>query len=119
MLVVLAGFISGIISGMGIGGGMILIPALTFFEGTSQHVAQTVNLFYFIPTSIAALIVHIKHKNVEIKPALKIVAAGLLFAALGAWLASVTGDELLRKAFGGFIALFGIREIYSGFKLRS
>ena len=119
MIVILAGFLSGIISGMGIGGGMILIPALTFFEGTSQHVAQTVNLFYFVPTAIAALIVHIKHKNVEIKSAMKIVAAGLLFAALGAWLASVTGDELLRKAFGGFIILFGIREIYIGFKEKS
>ena len=60
MLLAAAGFLSGILSGMGVGGGMILIPVLTIFAGASQHTAQTVNLYYFIPSAAAALVVHIK-----------------------------------------------------------
>ena len=59
MLLAAAGFLSGILSGMGVGGGMILIPVLTIFAGASQHTAQTVNLYYFIPSAAAALVVHI------------------------------------------------------------
>ena len=116
MSVILFGFLSGILSGMGVGGGMILIPALTVFCGASQHVAQTVNLFYFIPTSLAALAVHLRDKNVVLKPAMKVAAAGLGFALTGAWLASAVSDDWLRRAFGAFIIIFGIREIYGGFR---
>ncbi len=116
MLVIIYGFLSGVLSGMGVGGGMILIPALTLLEGVGQHAAQTVNLFYFIPTALAALAVHIKNKNVEIGPALKMAAAGLIFALAGAWAASAVSDDWLRRAFGGFICFFGLREIYHGFR---
>ena len=44
---VVIGFLSGIISGMGIGGGAILIPALTLFYGIEQKLAQGINLVYF------------------------------------------------------------------------
>ncbi len=116
MLVVVAGFLSGVLSGMGVGGGMILIPALTLFEGVGQHAAQTVNLFYFIPTSVAALAVHLRDKNILVRPALKMAAAGLAFAIIGAWLASAVSDDWLRRAFGAFIAVFGVREILDGFR---
>lgn len=116
MFVAVAGFLSGILSGMGIGGGMILIPALTIFCGAGQHAAQTVNLFYFIPTSAAALAVHLRDKNVALRPALKMAAAGLFFALAGAWLASAVSDAWLRRAFGVFIGVFGIREIYLGLR---
>ena len=52
------GFFSGIISGMGIGGGTILIPALLFLTEVNQQQAQGVNLIYFIPTAVVALIAH-------------------------------------------------------------
>lgn len=116
MIIALVGFAAGILSGMGIGGGMILIPALTIFEGIEQHVAQTVNLFYFIPTAAAALIVHIKNKNVAIKPALKIVATGFVFSVLGAYMAVKLSSAMLTKAFAVFIIVFGIREVVSGAK---
>ena len=55
------GFFSGIISGMGIGGGTILIPALLFLTEVNQQQAQGVNLIYFIPTAVMALITHRKN----------------------------------------------------------
>ena len=55
---ILAGLVSGIISGMGIGGGIILIPILTIFLGFDQKVAQGITLLYFIPTAIFSLIIN-------------------------------------------------------------
>ena len=65
LIVIISAFISGIAGGMGIGGGAILIPALIFFSNLSQHVAQSTNLIFFIPTAISALIIHIKNKNIK------------------------------------------------------
>ena len=93
------------------------MPPLTMLKGVEQHVAQTVNLFYFIPTAVTALVVHIKNKNIEYRPALKLVASGILFSLLGAWLAVRLPSDVLRRIFGGFIIIAGIREIFAGKKL--
>ena len=67
MLEVLFGFIAGIISSLGMGGGTILIFLLTIFLGISQHIAQATNLVFFIPTSIAAIFMNIKNKKTHNK----------------------------------------------------
>lgn len=56
MLEVLIGFISGIISGTGMGGGTILILLLSIIMGLDQHVSQATNLVFFVPTAIAAIL---------------------------------------------------------------
>ena len=118
MLNVIIGFLSGIISGMGIGGGAILIPALILFEGMNQQVAQGINLVYFLPTAVVSLIVHIRNKTVEIKTALIIGIFGMGGAALGAFGASKIGDGMLRRMFGIFLFLIGVYEIYKGIKTK-
>ncbi|MBQ4145569.1 MAG: sulfite exporter TauE/SafE family protein [Clostridia bacterium] len=118
MLNVLTGFLSGIISGMGIGGGAILIPALTLFQGVSQQVAQGINLVYFLPTAIVSLIVHIKNKNVEIKTALIIGLSGLIGAMGGALLAIKLDGDLLRRMFGVFLFFIGVYEVIKGIKMK-
>ena len=45
----LAGFVSGLFGGMGMGGGTVLIPVLTLFFGVEQHIAQATNLIAFLP----------------------------------------------------------------------
>ena len=117
MLLATAGFLSGILSGMGVGGGMILIPVLTIFAGASQHTAQTVNLYYFIPSAAAALVVHIKNKNIETKAALPMIICGAPFAALGAYLAVRLSPRILGKLFAAFIFVFGCGEIFKSVKL--
>ncbi len=114
MLNIIIGFISGIISGMGIGGGAILIPALILIENASQQTAQGINLVYFIPTAVAALIMHIKNKNIDIKIALWVGLSGVFGATGGALLAGALGDNVLRKMFGVFLLFIGIYEIYCG-----
>lgn len=106
------GFCSGIISGMGIGGGTILIPALLFLTGIDQHQAQGVNLIYFIPTAITALITHQKKGNLSWETAKPLALMGLAGAAAGAFLAVSLESEILKKIFGGFLFLMGLSEIF-------
>ncbi|MDO5310692.1 MAG: sulfite exporter TauE/SafE family protein [Clostridia bacterium] len=114
MLSVLIGFFSGIVSGMGIGGGAILIPALIFTSGIDQKLAQGINLVYFLPTAVIALIIHLKNKNVDIPAAAVMGAFGCIGAVLGSLIAMRIGSDLLRRMFGFFLLLIGIREILKG-----
>ena len=115
---VIIGFFSGIISGMGIGGGAILIPALILLGSVTQQTAQGINLLYFLPTAAISLLVHIKNKRVELKTAGILGASGVLGAIGGSLLAVKLSGELLGKLFGGFLLLIGIYEIYKGIKMK-
>ena len=115
MIAAVIGFAAGIISGMGIGGGMILIPAAVFFLSLEQKVAQSVNLYYFLPTAAAALIIHTMKKSVEYKKTLFLIITGIPCSMLGAWAALNISNTLLSKLFGIFLGIFGIKEIYGGF----
>lgn len=117
MLTLLIGFASGIISGMGIGGGTILIPALVFIIGTKQQVAQSINLLVFIPSAIAALFVHVKKRNIEKGLLLKLALTGCVGAVIGSLLAVNLDSSLLKKFFGVFLFIVGIYEITSKTKI--
>ncbi len=112
MIAALAGLLSGVISGMGIGGGTILIPALIFFLGQGQHEAQGINLLFFIPTAIVSLWVHIKNKNVNFKIAWRIILCGVLGAVGGSLLAGFLQGNLLRRLFGIFLFAMGLYEFF-------
>ncbi len=99
---------------MGIGGGVVLIPALVFFAGTAQHTAQCTNLVFFIPTAVTALAVHIKRKNIDFGIALPIILSGLGGAYLGSRLAVSIEGPVLRKMFGVFLLLVGLYELARG-----
>lgn len=113
MTEILIGITSGIISGTGMGGGTILIFLLSVICGLEQHVAQATNLVFFIPTSIIAIIVNIKNKNIDIKLAIVISIFGILGAIIGANLAIKTDVNSLKKYFGIFLAIIALHEIYS------
>ena len=118
MINILTGFFSGIISGMGIGGGAILIPTLIIIEGISQQLAQGINLTYFIPTAIISLFVHIKNKNVEFKTARIIGGCGMAGSVLGSLVAVSVRGEILRRMFGIFLLAIGIYEIIKGIRMK-
>lgn len=119
MLLFLIGLASGIISGMGIGGGTILIPALVLFVNPDQHIAQSVNLLFFIPTAIIALVVHIKNKRVNFKLTIPIAISGLLGAYLGSRLAIALPGVFLKKYFGIFLLILGFYEMLRKDKKRN
>ncbi len=113
MFEILIGIISGFVSGMGMGGGTILILCLSMFLGIEQHIAQATNLIFFIPTSIVAIIINIKQKYVDFKIAIPIAISGVIGAVIGAIYSSKTDVKMLKKYFGVFLGLIAIWEIYS------
>lgn len=110
------GFIAGIISGLGMGGGTILILLLTLFAGIEQHIAQATNVIFFIPTAIAAIYIFIKNKKINFKIGLPICLFGIIGAGIGAILASKMEVNLLRKFFGSFLIVIAIYQTYSLYK---
>jgi len=112
---ILVGFAAGVVSGMGIGGGIILIPALTFLFGLQQQNAQHINLLYFIPTALLAVRVHKKSGNIQKDGLLPLILWGLLGALPGALIAVKIDARYLRKGFALFLLVMGIYEIWKGF----
>ncbi|QSZ26741.1 sulfite exporter TauE/SafE family protein [Aceticella autotrophica] len=110
---IIIGLLSGIISGMGIGGGTLLIPLLTIFQGIEQHVAQGANLLSFVPTAFIALIYHIKNKNIKTDIILYIIISGLIGSFIGSFISVLINSTLLKKMFAAFLLLMGIYELLS------
>ena len=107
------GVISGVVSGTGMGGGTILIFLLSYVMQIEQHVAQAANLVFFIPTSIVAIIVNLKNKNIDLKLGMIISIFGILGAIIGANISIHIDVLILKRSFGIFLAIITIHEIYS------
>ena len=107
--------IIAILSGMGVGGGGLLVIYLTLFEGTEQIVAQGINLCFFIAVAIASTIYNIKKKKIAWKTTLVLSAFGVAFSLLGAWLAGVINPAILREIFGVMLILGGVSSLLSTF----
>ena len=105
-------FLTGIFASMGLGGGMVLIVYLTVFAGFSQRAAQGINLVFFIPIAIISLVLHTKNKLVEWKKAVPAVLWGTAAVIISAWLANRIEQSLLSKAFGIFLILMGLKELF-------
>ena len=108
----LAGAATGVLSGFGVGGGSLLLIYMTTFAGVPQTLAQGVNLLYFLPTAATALPAHLKNGYVAKGALLPAIAAGLVCSPLTAWAATALDVEVLRKCFGGFLILIGLRELF-------
>ena len=113
MINILFAVLSGIISGIGMGGGTVLIFLLTTFSGVSQHMAQGANLIFFIPTCIVSIFINLKNKNIDIKTAVVVIIFGIIGAVIGAKLSLIIDAKKLKKYFGIFLLLITIYEIYS------
>ncbi len=109
----LAGLFSGIIGGMGLGGGAVLIIYLAVFTETSQLTAQGINLLFFIPIGALAVLVYAVKKKIKWKITLAFAAGGVVGALVGMLFLKIAGGELMGKLFGGFLILLGIKEIFT------
>ena len=107
-----AGLVCGVLSGLGIGGGTLLMVWMTAVMDMEQRMAQGINLLYFLPTAACALIFHIKNRLIRWRVVLPAAITGCLSAAGAALLATSVDALLLRKLFGGFLILVGITELF-------
>ena len=112
MLPVVFGIISGIFTGLGVGGGSVLILLLGIYMNLDQHMAQATNLIFFIPTSIAAIIINIKEKNIKYELAGLISICGVVGSIIGFFIAKNIKSNILRKYFAIFILIIASYETY-------
>lgn len=112
LLPLATGCVTGILSGFGVGGGTLLLVYMTAFAGLDQHLAQGINLLYFLPAGLMALPAHRKNGYLEKEALLPSILSGLVCAALAAWVATGLDVSLLRKLFGGFLVAVGVMELF-------
>jgi len=114
VILIFIGSIAGILSGLfGIGGGIIIIPALMFLKGFSQLRAQGTSLIAMLPpVGIFAFIEYYKKGNTDISAGIIICITMLICAKFGAQLANVLPVNIMKKAFGVFIILVGIKTFF-------
>ena len=115
----LAGLMSGIIGGMGLGGGAVLIIYLTVFKNTEQLRAQGINLLFFIPIALVAVLIYAIKKQIKWRITLPIATGGILGAVGGFYLTDFIGGNFTAKLFGGFLILLGLQEIFFKSKTNS
>jgi len=106
----LTGLVSGLLAGMGMGGGTLLIPLLTTIFGFNQKMAQGINLFAFCVMAIFVLVIHIKNKLINIKVAINFSIFAIIFCILGALLANLIKSSTLRVFFGCLLIFISIFE---------
>lgn len=109
----LAGTLTGVLSGFGIGGGTLLLLWLTLVSGMDQFHAGGINLVYFVCCALPALFCHVKNGLVEKQAVLWSVLAGVPACIGASLLASVMDVTLLRRIFGVFLLVIGFRELFS------
>ena len=104
------GALTGILSGLGIGGGSLLVLYLTTVAGMTPQQAGGINLLYFIGCAPAALIGHIKRGLVDIKVATICIVGGSIATIPISLLRPHMDAHLLRRLFGFLILYVAYRE---------
>jgi len=109
------GLLAGLLGGtLGVGGAIIVIPALVLMLGLSQHQAQGTSLAFMIPpVTILAALNYSKQGYVNWKFALVLSLTFLVGAYLGSMISFNLPEKVLRKIFGFFIIIIALRMIFS------
>lgn len=104
------GLVAGVLSGLfGIGGGIIIVPALVFILAFSQHKAQGTSLAaLLLPVAILGVMNYWKEKNVEINAALGIAVGLFAGAFIGSKIAMDLDPAMMRKVFACFLMVVSI-----------
>lgn len=110
---VLLGMVFGTLGGFfGIGGGLIAIPMLAMLFGMEQHLAQGTALVMVVPNVLMAVWRYNQINRIEWGKALTLAGGGLLFGALGAWVAAGLPEREMRLGFSCFMAAIALYTFY-------
>lgn len=109
---VLVGALLGFLSGLGIGGGSLLILWLTLIQSMDPATARGINLLFFLPCAIVAGLFRWKQGAIPFRKILPAILWGCAFALLFSLIGTRMDVTLLKKLFGGLLILTGLREIF-------
>ncbi len=110
--VVITGLLAGAVSSMGLGGGGILLIYLTAFLGVEQMKAQGINLLFFLPVGLLAVLIYSLKRQIKWKTILKMWVGGIAGAGVGFLLARLISTYWLSKIFAVILVVFGLYQLF-------
>lgn len=113
IILLVLGLAAGVLSGMiGIGGGIVVVPALVYFIGYSQHQAQGTTLFMFmLPIGILGIINYYQAGQIEFKTAFIMASTFFIGSFFGSKIAISIDQATLKKVFGVILFLVSLKMI--------
>jgi uncharacterized protein len=118
LLFMIIGIFGGVSAGFfGIGGGVVIIPALIYWAGFSQHMATGTTLAMLLPPiGLAAAFEYYRHGNVDVQAAVILAATMFIGSWIGAYFSNQMEGPQLRLIFGLFVCVLGVYLIYGACK---
>lgn len=111
ILIIIFGFIAGVAGGMGMGGGTLLVPLLSFLD-IPQHTVQSANLLSFLPMCAAALFIHSKNKLIKKHGKGKIIIPACVGAVAGSVISVYAEENTLKVIFGVFFLILAVWQYF-------
>ncbi len=107
----IAGTVLGFLTGLGVGGGSLLILWLTIGMGLAQSDARGINLLFFVPSALIACCFRWKQGTLPLKKTWPAIVSGCIAAAVFSWISGGLDMEILKKGFGLLLLITGLREL--------
>ena len=108
---ILIGTVLGFLSGLGTGGGSLLILWLTMVINMDQAAARSINLLFYIPSALIACLFRWRQGKLDYRKIFPAVVTGCTAAAVFSWVGSMLNVTLLEKLFGALLLFAGAREL--------
>ena len=104
------GLSAGLLAGLlGIGGGVVMVPAMVLIMGLDQHVAQGTSLLVIIPAAAFGSFTHHRHGRLALRDAAALAVGGVLGAVVGSVTALSLDEKLLQRLFAVLILIVAAR----------
>ena len=116
---VAVGLVTGVLSGLlGVGGGVIVVPAMILLFGYSDLIAKGTSLLMMIPTALSGTIGNVRRSNVDVKSGLMIGVAACVTVTLGSLTAGAISPQLANILFVAFLAFLIVKTVLEALKAR-
>lgn len=109
---IIVGTILGFLSGLGVGGGSLLILWLTLVLKMDPLSARSINLLFFLPAALISSAVRIKQGNLKAKKLLPAILSGCISAVVFSIISTMLDVQILKKLFGTILLAAGLRELF-------
>ena len=110
-VIIIVGTVLGFLSGLGIGGGSLLIIWLTTVLHKDPMISRSINLMFFLPGALIACWVRSRKGRLDVKTALPGMLTGCVFALVGWWISTKLDTQVLKKLFGTILLFTGTKEL--------
>ncbi len=108
----IVGTVLGFLSGLGVGGGSLLILWLTLVLSIPAATARGINLAFFLPGALVSSLFRWKQKKLKLSVVIPGAVSGCIAAVICTWIGLNIDVEVLKKGFGVLLLVTGLRELY-------